>query len=155
MKNIITLFIFLIAFICTKAQGALQFSQAKIVDNTLVTVPAGKVWKVTAIYGAMYNTYCTGRPDLLPTPSQWVKASVVSGFEVNGKKVFSIFKYSNSSERFSNNTCTTSIACCTDYSSYSQSTDPLILPIWLPAGTTLKSLGTDVSLSVIEFNVIP
>jgi hypothetical protein len=154
MKFIVTIFSALICSVVI-SQGTLQFNQAKLVTNSLETVPVGKVWKITALSGALYNTHCVGRPDMLPTIIQWVKAAVASGFEVNGSLVYSTLKYSNSTERWSNNTCTSSLACCTDYSPFTQNTDPLLLPMWLPAGTTLKTIGAGVFVSVIEFNIIP
>jgi hypothetical protein len=144
----------LIFAVTAAAQSDLKFNSAKLVTNTVQTVPADKVWKITALSGALYNTLCVGRPDLLPNPVQWVKAAVASGFEVNGSPVYSTLRYSTSTSRHGNNTCTNELGT-TDYSSWSQNTDPLILPMWLPAGTTLRTLGAGIFVSVVEFDVIP
>lgn len=136
------------------AQGNLHFSQALLVSNTIQTVPPGKVWKITALSGALYNTHCVGRPDLLPSPTQWVKAAVASGFEINGSMVYSTLRYTTSTPRHSDSNCVNYLGA-TDYSSYSQQTDPLILPMWLPANTTLRTIGAGVFVSVLEFDVVP
>ncbi|MCC6599360.1 MAG: hypothetical protein IT223_01645 [Crocinitomicaceae bacterium] len=154
MKKLLLLFFIVLAGGTLLAQTtALQYSRVLIVSNTEQTVPTGKVWKITSLTGALYNTYCTGRPDMLPSPSQWVKAGVASGFLVNGNTIHSILKYSTSTSRYSDNICT-SVLGSTDYSSWSQTTDPLVLPMWLPAGTTLKTIGSGVYVSVLEFSEI-
>jgi hypothetical protein len=88
--------------------------------------------------------------------SIFYKSPSASGFELNGYSVFSMLKYPTSGQRYNSNSCTTTGYCCdNNLTSYNQSTDPLVLPMWLPEGSTLKSMGAGIFLSVIEFNVIP
>jgi hypothetical protein len=135
------------------AQGNLQFNQAVIVDNNLQTVPANKVWKVEAIYGEAGNfcTYVTCR-----NPSgEWCKAPVLSGVFVNGILIRSTMSgLTTSSVRYTDNACTQNPASV-DISCGNKPPDPNILPLWLPAGTTLQSVGSSCFANVIEFNIVP
>ena len=155
MKNIFLLAsaLFILSVTTSLAQGNLVFREAKLISSSIQTVPSGRVWKITSLSGAVYNTLCVPRPDLVPNPTQWVKAAIASGFEVNGQLIYSTLRYPTSTQRFSDINCTIGLTN-QDYSSYSQSTDPLILPMWLPAGTTLKTIGSGVFVSVLEFDVV-
>jgi hypothetical protein len=153
MKNyLLTLFHALLCVVLS-AQGNLQFSQALIVSNTVQTVPTGKVWKITALSGTA-SSVCVPHPEGIG--SIWYQAISVSGFELNGTRVYSMLKYPTSGQRFNSNTCVTPGFCCDNQlTAYNQNTDPLVLPMWLPEGYTLKSLGANIFLSVLEFTIVP
>ena len=148
------LFIAALAFLSSaKSQGTLEFNQVKIITNTVETVPSGKVWKITAMSGTVYGE-CVPHPE--GNTSIWYKATAASGFLLNGNKVYSMLKYPSSGQRYNSNTCVTTGFCCDgNLTTNNQATDPLVLPMWLPAGTTLGSIASSVFLSVIEFNVVP
>lgn len=145
------------------AQGNLQFSQALVVSSTEQTVPVGKVWKVTSVYGFEPNLCLThaSMNNCNYSGSNSVNMSV-SGYVVNGVMVLSectmkrVWGSTNCSG--SNNTFTATEQYCGNQiaaQGYAPKlANPNILPMWLPANTTLKSVGPSTFLSVLEFNVI-
>jgi hypothetical protein len=147
------LFVLLITGFAT-AQGSLQFSQAKVVSS-IQTVPAGKVWKVTSVYGQDYTCVF-----LYSGSYQYHGKYLASGFKINGVNVFS---YKTWIQQLYEPGCTTKINGV-DWNTIAQLTtvdlnnvpnNGNIFPVWLPAGTTLEGLGANTFLSVVEFNVIP
>ena len=111
----------------------LYFNQVILVGATTMTVPAGKVWKVEGFMqgGAYYaNRYSVG--------TGCGSTYAFHGFYVNG--VLYGLPYSLS---FSGGSIYTAEAAVSS------------LPLWLPAGTTLRTECTNDFLSVIEFNVAP
>jgi hypothetical protein len=76
----------LLAVSLSNAQGTLQFNRALINGSTMETVPPGKVWKVTAVYGTAQNCYEIGPcyTALSPTSYAFSKAS---GIMVNGYQI--------------------------------------------------------------------
>ena len=116
-------------------QGNLQFNQVKLV-TALETVPAGKVWKIESV---IYNiaegstTYQTGNYGNCNTNDYNSAAIVVAGTPTKVGQGTSPLGYSSGSY----------------VHSYT------ILPIWLPAGTTLSGGICLNKISVIEFNIIP
>ncbi len=128
---IITIFLYTGAF----TQGNLQFNQVKLV-TALETVPAGKVWKIESV---IYNiaegstTYQTGNYGNCNTNDNNSAAIVVAGTPTKVGQGTSPLGYSSGSY----------------VHSYT------ILPIWLPAGTTLSGGICLNKISVIEFNIIP
>ena len=134
MKTLLFIaFIFLMGVF--KAQGNLQFNQVKLV-TALETVPAGKVWKIESV---IYNiaegstTYQTGNYGNCNTNDNNSAAIVVAGTPTKVGQGTSPLGYSSGSY----------------VHSYT------ILPIWLPAGTTLSGGICLNKISVIEFNIIP
>jgi len=117
------------------AQGNLQFNQVKLV-TALETVPAGKVWKIESV---IYNiaegstTYQTGNYGNCNTNDYNSAAIVVAGTPTKVGQGTSPLGYSSGSY----------------VHSYT------ILPIWLPAGTTLSGGICLNKISVLEFNIIP
>ena len=117
------------------AQGNLQFNQVKLV-TALETVPAGKVWKIESV---IYNiaegstTYQTGNYGNCTTSDYNSAAIVVAGTPTKVGQG------------------TTPLA----YSSGAYVHSYTILPIWLPAGTTLSGGICLNKISVIEFNITP
>ena len=116
------------------AQGNLQFNQVKLV-TTLETVPAGKVWKVESV---IYNI-----------------ASTATGYQTGAGGCNSTSYESTAIEVAG---VPTKVGQGTQPASYSNlvyTHSYTILPLWLPAGTSLSG-GTCVNkISVIEFNIIP
>jgi len=105
----------------------LYFNQVILVGNTTMTVPAGKVWKVEGFMQGVYYVSNGG--------SGCASSYYSHGFYVNG--VLYGFPYE-----------------------YAGNVTPLYanassFPLWLPAGTTLRTECTNDFLSVIEFNVAP
>jgi hypothetical protein len=117
------------------AQGNLQFNQVKLV-TAQETVPVGKVWKVESV---IYNiaegstTYQTGNYGNCTSSDYNSAAIVVAGTPTKVGQGTSPLGYSSGSY----------------VHSYT------ILPIWLPAGTTLSGGICLNKISVIEFNITP
>ncbi|MCC6599542.1 MAG: hypothetical protein IT223_02595 [Crocinitomicaceae bacterium] len=155
MKKTLSLILLSLVFLFARAQGTLEFNQVKIITNTLETVPSGKVWKITAMSGTASGD-CVPHPDQLNYVNVWYKAPSVSGFILNGNKVYSMIKFPASGQRYNSSACATPGYCCdSNLTTYNQSSDPLVLPMWLPAGATLQSVGSGIFLSVLEFNIVP
>jgi hypothetical protein len=134
-----------------KAQGNLQYNQAKIVTDQLQTVPANKVWKITAVYGK--DEVCRQVVPLF-SPVYWSKA-LVAGFRLNNVEILSFRKFLTQTMYNNSNTCSANSLGNYDFSPLNFESDPNILPIWVPAGATVQTVGPNVFLSVIEFNIIP
>jgi hypothetical protein len=131
MNRIINI-VFLMFSISIWSQGNLQFNQVKLVSSQ-ETVPAGKVWKIENIL-----------PSVRPTTTSWGNATVDFIININNQAVYYL---SSESKGNLGGNGTTGIAAITAGIGNS--------PLWIPAGTTL-SAGTNVlSISVIEFNIIP
>jgi hypothetical protein len=105
----------------------LYFNQVILVGNTTMTVPAGKVWKVE---GFMQGGYYHGANQNIGCGASWY----FHGFYVNGILCGFPYKLSTGGNLVGN------------ASSF---------PLWLPAGTTLRTECPNDFLSVIEFNVAP
>ncbi|MCF8329893.1 MAG: hypothetical protein K9I37_06110 [Crocinitomicaceae bacterium] len=117
------------------SQGNLQFNQVKLV-TAQETVPVGKVWKVESV---IYNiaegstTYQTGNYGNCTSSDYNSAAIIVAGTPTKVGQG------------------TTPLA----YSSGAYVHSYTILPIWLPAGTTLSGGICLNKISVIEFNITP
>ena len=115
-------------------QGNLQFNQVKLVTSA-ETVPVGKVWKIESV---IYN---------IPLTASGYQGGVGScnstSYESTAIEVAGI---------------PTKVGQGTQPASYSNlqyTHSYTILPLWIPAGTTLSG-GTCLNkISVIEFNIIP
>ena len=114
------------------AQGNLQFNQVKLV-STVETVPVGKIWKVENIL-----------PSVRPTTTSWGNATLDFTILVNGQTVYYLSAESKGSLYGNGQTGITSMSAGIGAS-----------PIWLPAGTTLATGQNILSLSVVEFNIVP
>ena len=117
------------------AQGNLQFNQVKLVTNT-ETVPVGKVWKIESV---IYNIPFTA-----------------SGYQSTNGGCNSPNYYESTAIEIAGTP--TKVGQGTQPASYSNLTythSYTMLPLWIPAGTTLSG-GTCLNkVSVIEFNIIP
>lgn len=113
------------------AQGyTLQFNNVLLVNNALQTVPANKVWKVEKMmtggfYVYPYNTGSCNQSNTDPYQVQ-----------INGATYF------------------LNESLSTGQSSYQYAPGSTSGPLWLPAGTTVKTNCSNSLLSVIEFNLI-
>lgn len=134
-----------------KAQ-TLQFSQVKLI-STVETVPANKVWKIESALSGEHRLPTSGTS--FPTLSRFIK--------INGSDVC-VQEYHTAGLGLGFN------GCCgggfwmnnTGQSPNSTQThlvavqgEPSKLPIWLPAGSTLETSTRTLSISVIEFNIVP
>jgi hypothetical protein len=134
MKLVICLISFFLSF-GFNAQGNLQFNQVKLVTNT-ETVPVGKVWKIESV---IYNIPFTA-----------------SGYQSTNGGCNSPNYYESTAIEIAGTP--TKVGQGTQPASYSNLTythSYTMLPLWIPAGTTLSG-GTCLNkVSVIEFNIIP
>jgi hypothetical protein len=171
-----------ITSLCALAQGGnLTFNQVILLSNTDMTVPTGRVWKVTAMYGqetrvnecvdfSTTSTHeigtrarCGAGPNLAATISARFNYSIRS-LVVNGTAIPSAITGFSGCPGSNMNTTTTcsggsSYDCTyysnTNFSCVNMNTDPNLLPLWVPAGTTLRTGGPKTFASVIEFIVTP
>ena len=134
-----------------KAQ-TLQFSQIKLVGN-VETVPANKVWKIESVLSGEHRLPTSGTN--FPTLSRFIK--------VNGSDVC-VQEYHTAGLGLGFNGCcgggfwmnsTGQSPNSTQTHLVSVQGEPSKLPIWLPAGSTLETSTRTLSISVIEFNVVP
>jgi hypothetical protein len=159
MKNlIISSICVLIAVASLSAQGTLEFNQAKIVGSSVETVPVGKVWKITSVYGTSSVCNLIGPCYTALSPMSYAFAQQ-SGLKVNGTSIVSKSVWTRL-DFYTNNTCTDnprafSNAGTCKADALDQASDPNLLPMWIPAGATVSSLGNGSFVSVIEFNIIP
>ncbi|MCF8269124.1 MAG: hypothetical protein K9I25_04075 [Crocinitomicaceae bacterium] len=138
---IVIVFISLSVFV--NAQGNLQFNQVKLV-TTSETVPAGKVWKLENYLPSSQLAI-----DLNRQPNQ-ASAGGTKNFIVlvNGAQVFLQTTITREVGRNDGYWSQDGYATAADYRIFDA-------PIWLPAGTTLAASTNVMSLSVVEFNVLP
>lgn len=108
----------------------LQFSQVLLVSSNTQTVPAGKVWKVENILASS---------SLVASGNQTVNFSIT----VDNSQVF--VAGANSQVNVYNQ----------GVQSMSSTSNQLVQPIWLPAGSTLAAGQNVFRVSVIEFTVLP
>jgi len=133
MKYSFVLYI-LLSYVCIAAQGNLQFNQVKLV-SALETVPAGKVWKIESV---IYNIPQTA-----------------SGYQsTNGGCSYAYYE-STAIEIAGIPTKVGQGTQPAAYSNLAYTHSYTMLPVWIPAGTTLSG-GTCLNkISVIEFNIVP
>jgi hypothetical protein len=133
MKKIL-LSTFIILSTLASAQGNLQFNQVKLVTS-IETVPLGKVWKIESV---IYNI-----------------AATASGYQASNGSCNSTSYESTSIEIAGVPTKVGQGTQAASYSNLQYTHSYTILPLWIPAGTTLSG-GTCLNkISVIEFNIIP
>lgn len=177
MKSLFTCFCLLVS-LALFAQQSLEYNQSIIVSNAQQTVPAGKVWKVNAIYGeeSRYETCvdisqnsthelnrirCAYTINSATTYYLKVPFYTITKMRVNGVDIVSsingVPSSSSTMDRYTNNSsCVGSHSSISrEYGCANKEADPNILPVWLPSGTTLESGGPSTFLSVIEFNINP
>jgi len=153
------------------AQGSLQYNQALIISDQIQTVPAGKVWKIQNIYGSEFRVNeCIDLSQASTHEAAKLRCVSVGGFSMTASYEISAFQINsvnvlnylsgfrpgaNQYCRFSGNTCSGSCTLLSDASCGNRDGDPNTFPMWVPAGTTVRSNGPNTYLTVIEFNIIP
>ena len=131
MKFLFAIVLALLSFVGL-GQYNLQLNQVVLVSNTLQTVPAGKVWKVES-----YMQAGIAAPDMIEVGGSCAYSDRHHPMIVNGQTYFLI----NGSP--GHGSSGTFLAASN------------ILPLWLPAGATLRTACAKDVLSVIEFNLVP
>lgn len=131
MKFLFALVLALFSFV-GYGQYNLQLNQVVLVSNTQQTVPAGKVWKVES-----YMQAGIAAPDMIEVGGSCAYSDRHHPMIVNGQTYFLI----NGSP--GHGSSGTFLAASN------------ILPMWLPAGATLRTACAKDVLSVIEFNLVP
>ena len=134
MKVLFFFTFFMLWFTPFFAQGNLQFNQVKLV-TALETVPAGKVWKVESV---IYNI-----------------SQTASGYQSTNGGCSQAYYESTAIEIAGTPTKVGQGTQAASYSSLAYTHSYTILPIWIPAGTTLSGGVCLNKISVIEFNIIP
>ena len=131
------------AVLITHAQGNLQFNQVKLV-STVETVPVGKVWKLENYLPSSQLAI-----DLNRQPNQ-ASAGGTKNFVVlvNGAQVFLQTTITREIGRNDGYWSQDGYATAADYRIFDA-------PIWLPAGTSLAASTNVLSVSIVEFNVLP
>jgi len=164
--------VFVLGFLCLclacLAQGSLQFNQGLLVDSALVTVPANKIWKITAVTGSEYRlNECidisansthelkSARCGYPTTTASLIGNYSISLFIVNNRKIVNAVEGFNSNLTVYSSTNCVNVLTNAYFNCANRATTPNILPMWLPAGTTLRSGGPNTLLSVLEFNIVP
>ena len=133
MKLIIVV-LSLFSLVSIMAQGNLQFNQVKLV-SALETVPAGKVWKIESV---IYNIPQTA-----------------SGYQSTNGGCSYVYYESTAIEIAGIPTKVGQGTQPAAYSNLAYTHSYTMLPVWIPAGTTLSG-GTCLNkISVIEFNIVP
>jgi hypothetical protein len=145
MKKLLVILISCCALSLVSSAQSLQFSTVLLVDNNQQTVPAGKVWKVTSISGGARN-FCID----IPSSPYYARANGL-GFYVNGTLMGKMT--STSSTHYTDPACSASGCCAGSFGTIGENGD--MVPMWLPAGTTLEAVAPEILLSVIEFTVVP
>ena len=150
------------------AQGSLQFNQVLLIDSALSTVPANKAWKITAVTGSEYrmneciDISANSTHELKSARCGWSTTTAslignysISLFIVNNRKIINAVEGINGNQTGYLSTNCTNSWISANFNCANRATTPNILPMWLPAGTTLRSGGPNTVLSVLEFNIVP
>lgn len=131
--------VLLLTFLCLPLTAAyaqtLQFSRVLIV-TTQETVPPGKVWKIESV---IYN---------IGFDQSGYQTSGSTGCDISYFRSVAI-SVNNVPTKVGQGTATAS------YSNLSYTHTYTMLPIWLPAGSTLSGGPCNNQISVIEFTVVP
>jgi len=151
MKRILVLIFSVLTFGNTEAQNILGFNEVLIITDQVETVPSGKVWKVTGIFGLSDNicypyfnaNFGTVRYAL----------GFGTGLLVNTVTIVNQITDRTGSSHFPNPDCTGSGSTNWNPTFPKIEPNPNVFPMWLPAGTTLRTLGPTTFSSVLEFDV--
>jgi hypothetical protein len=135
MKNFFLIIALSSLSILSKAQGNLQFNQAKLV-NTIDTVPSGKVWKIESIIysSSIVDAQSWGNLGYSGTIDNSISDKII----INGNLV-TVRKSSSSASNNNSNSLL-----------WEQK-----LPIWLNQGNTISSSNGVLYVNVLEFNITP
>ena len=119
-------------FFTVFGQYNLQLNQVVLVSNTIQTVPAGKVWKVES-----YMQAGIAAPDMIEIGTACAYSDRHHPMIVNGQTYYLI----NGSPGHGSSGTFLAVGN--------------LLPLWLPAGATIRTACAKDVLSVIEFNLVP
>jgi hypothetical protein len=135
MKNCFLIIILSSLSLLSKAQGNLQFNQAKLVNN-IDTVPSGKVWKIESfIYSSsIVDVQSWGNLGYSGTIDNSISDKII----INGNLV-TVRKSSSSASNNNSNSLL-----------WEQK-----LPIWLNQGNTISSSNGVLFINILEFNITP
>lgn len=124
----------MLLFICNnvKAQFNLQLNQVLLVGNTTQTVPAGKVWKIESYMQAGVTIN-----DMVESTASCNFPGRHHAMIVNNQLYYLI----NGSPGHGSSGVYMAVGN--------------LLPMWIPAGTTLRSSCAADVISVLEFNLTP
>jgi hypothetical protein len=131
LRSLFLTFGFIVSFL-SYGQFNLQLNQVLLVSNTLQTVPVGKVWKVESFMQAGIAA-----PDMIETGGTCALSDRHHPMIVNGQSYYLI----NGSPGHGSSGVFLAVSN--------------ILPMWLPAGATLKTACAKDVISVIEYNLVP
>jgi hypothetical protein len=113
-------------------QYNLQLNQVVLVSNTIQTVPVGKVWKVES-----YMQAGIAAPDMIEIGTACAYSDRHHPMIVNGQTYYLI----NGSPGHGSTGTFLAVGN--------------LLPLWLPAGATIRTACAKDVLSIIEFNLVP
>ena len=130
-RSLFLSFGFIVSFL-SYGQFNLQLNQVLLVNNSIQTVPVGKVWKVES-----YMQAGIAAPDMIETGGTCALIDRHHPMIVNGQSYYLI----NGSP--GHGSSGTFLAASN------------ILPMWLPAGATLRTACSKDVISVIEYNLVP
>jgi hypothetical protein len=131
------LLILIVSFISFSLMaGNLEFNQVKLV-TAQETVPAGKVWKVVSV---VYNIAETQTGYSTSTSTTSCNSSAYRSLSITVDGTTTKVGQGTNTAAYSN------LAYVHSYT---------MLPLWLPAGSTLDGGPCLNKVSVIEFNVVP
>jgi hypothetical protein len=153
------------------AQSNLEYSQTLLISNSMQTVPTGKTWKVTAVFGRELRVNeCV---NMSPSSTHEIGKFLLCGFSSAPSSISSRFTYAirkmviNSTDvvvqvsgykacnqsLWGSTDCTSTSNTCSwwgasDFSCANMATDPNLLPMWLPEGATVQSGGPNTFVGV-------
>jgi len=130
-RSLFLSFGFIVSFL-SYGQFNLQLNQVLLVSNSLQTVPVGKVWKVESFMQAGIAA-----PDMIETGGTCALSDRHHPMIVNGQSYYLI----NGSPGHGSSGVFLAVSN--------------MLPMWLPAGATLRTACAKDVISVIESNLVP
>ena len=131
LRSLFLSFGFIVSFL-SYGQFNLQLNQVLLVSNSLQTVPVGKVWKVESFMQAGIAA-----PDMIETGGTCALSDRHHPMIVNGQSYYLI----NGSPGHGSSGVFLAVSN--------------MLPMWLPAGATLRTACAKDIISVIEYNLVP
>ena len=131
LRSLFLSFGFIVSFL-SYGQFNLQLNQVLLVSNSLQTVPVGKVWKVESFMQAGIAA-----PDMIETGGTCALSDRHHPMIVNGQSYYLI----NGSPGHGSSGVFLAVSN--------------MLPMWLPAGATLRTACAKDVISVIEYNLVP
>jgi len=158
--------------------ATLEYNQTLLITNSVLPVPAGRTWKVVGMHGGGTTSICS---NVLANNGVAQRTFLARGIEINGTPHYTSFNAADNTYYWQGGNCTTNLQtneecrlCCDGTgkmwcgssgctiiesdchpAAASPVLSPLDFPVWLPAGTTLRTVAAGSFLSVLEFLVVP